>query len=668
MRLSRSVALRSVRRMVGSLFAAPRSGLSGHWENPQRDHLWLGRSLRLSGWALTEGAHPPEIRVLLDGAVVARTIADQPRPDVRQVFGDRGSGGGWVIDLTASPADRGARLEVVAADGLDQVSLGDAPILAGNGGAVGRLDRPVDDGSIRVGGVLQLSGWVLFDGLPADRVEAYIGDEPPIALRRGDPRPDVSSGPGAGLPAAIASGFSGDVPVADRWRGRTMEIVVRAYSEQGDVWTSPAARLSVEEGLRPDGEPGELTLDVLWPGYENPTRDPDGNLRICVFTHSLNLGGGELYLQELLLRLRRDYSVDLLVVAPQDGPLREALGRAGIPVHVTFQYPTVPSYYLGRVSELANIIRSWDADAVLVNTLGVFAAVDAALECNVPVVWAIHESFDLVLFKYLNWGEQGLHPEIERRWRHCLASAHTVFEAEATLKMFAEQIPALQGRRIQYGIDVAEINRYRLDHDRDQLRKELGFEPKHTVLLCMGIFQERKSQLALVLAFAKLAALYPDARLVLVGDHPSPYAAAVRAAVDGLGLGEQVQVIPIQPDTYRWYHVADVLVSASDTESLPRSVLEAMAFGVPTLAADVFGLPEVIHDGVNGWLCQARSGTALTVGIRRALECSAEDRRRMAEACVADPTVYDGAGYPAEYMQLMTTLVATNRSRDTATR
>jgi glycosyltransferase involved in cell wall biosynthesis len=512
--------------------------------------------------------------------------------------------------------------------------------------------------------VISLSGWVLFDGLPADRIEAYIGDEPAIPLRRGEPRVDVSNA--LGIPAAIASGFTGVVPVADRWRGTTLEVVVRAYSERGDVWTSTAARVHAEERPEQTEQLDELTAHRLGSGYGHPLRQPEGRLRVCVFTHSLNLGGGELYLQELLLRLQRDYPVELLVVSPKDGPLKEELRQAGISVHLTQDYPVNPTHYLGRVSELATILRAWNSDVVLVNTLGVFPAVDAAVVSDVPVVWAIHESFALPLFTYLNWGESGLHPEIEQRWRACLAAAHTVFEAEATLTMFAEQVPALQGRKIQYGIDVTEIDRYRGRHDRDQLRTELGFGPQDTVLLCMGVFQERKSQLALVIAFAQLAPLFPEAHLVLVGDHPTPYAAAVHEAVDRLGVADQVHLLPIQPDTYRWYHVADVLVSASDTESLPRSVLEAMAFGLPTMAADVFGLSEVIHDGVNGWLCRPRSGNALTVGLRRALECSAEDRQRISEACRSDPSAYDGKHYPAEYHQLMTTLVATHRSPSVA--
>ncbi|MCU1612542.1 MAG: hypothetical protein JWO98_82 [Frankiales bacterium] len=656
----RAGALRGLRRLVDRTSEAPGPRLTAFWEGPERDDLRAGQPLRLSGWAHTDGSDVPRISVLLDGVVVAGADAAQPRQDVHQHFGGRGRAGGWAIDVPTSVADRGARLEVLATDGLEDVSAGTAPVLEGNAKPIGHLDGPADGSRVRVGGVISVAGWVLFGGQPADRVEVFVGGEPAIPLRRGEARPDVSDS--IDLPTAIASGFTGVVPVSDRWRGEAIDFVVRAHSVQGEVWTSNVARIRVEDRPKAAGEMDELSLDVLWPGYGRPGREVGTKLRVCVFTHSLNLGGGELYLQELLLRLRREYPVELIVISPLDGPLKLQLRKAGIPVHITDAYSVRPDHYLGRVSELATLVRTWDADVVLVNTLGEFAPVDAAVESDVPVVWAIHESFELPVFSHLVWGENGLYPEVDRRWRKCLAVAHTVFEADATLEMFQEQVPGLQGRRIQYGIDVAEIARYRSDHDRDRLRADLGFEPSNTILLCMGVFQPRKSQLALVVAFSQLVHLFPEARLVLVGDHPSPYGDAVRAAVAELGLEDQIRLIPIEPDTYRWYHVADVMISASDTESLPRSVLEAMAFGLPTMAADVWGLSEVIRDGVNGWLCQARSGNALTVGIRRALECPAEERQRISAACLADSSMYDGAHYPAKYFQLMTTLVAAHRS------
>ena len=65
--------------------------------------------------------------------------------------------------------------------------------------------------------------------------------------------------------------------------------------------------------------------------------------------------------------------------------------------------------------------------------------------------------------------------------------------------------------------------------------------------------------------------------------------------------------------------MSDLLVCASDVESLPRTVLEAMAWELPVLATAVYGLPELIDDGETGWLCAPRDVDALADGLRRAL-------------------------------------------------
>ena len=91
-----------------------------------------------------------------------------------------------------------------------------------------------------------------------------------------------------------------------------------------------------------------------------------------------------------------------------------------------------------------------------------------------------------------------------------------------------------------------------------------------------------------------------------------------------------MQLVPITPDVDPWYGMADLFVCASDVESLPRTVLEAMAWETPVLATSVFGLPELIDDGKTGWLCEPRDITALAAGIDRALSTSPERKAQIA--------------------------------------
>ena len=69
-----------------------------------------------------------------------------------------------------------------------------------------------------------------------------------------------------------------------------------------------------------------------------------------------------------------------------------------------------------------------------------------------------------------------------------------------------------------------------------------------------------------------------------------PYADALSTYVERLG-DPRIRIEPVQPGIHRWYHAVDVLVCASDVESLPRSMLEAMAFGRPVASTAVFGVP-----------------------------------------------------------------------------
>jgi glycosyltransferase involved in cell wall biosynthesis len=278
------------------------------------------------------------------------------------------------------------------------------------------------------------------------------------------------------------------------------------------------------------------------------------------------------------------------------------------------------------------------------------------------VVWAIHESFELGVFAKLNWGDS-LHPAVRARWRETLRDADVlVFEAEATRAMYAGMVPGARTKVVRYGIDLDAIERYQREHDRDALRAALGLEPDDRVVLCMGVFQERKAQLAVVHAFAQLAQAHPRAHLVLVGSHPSPYSDAVRRCVDDLGLAGAVRIVDIDPDTYRWYHVADVLLSASDVESLPRSILEAMAFGVPPLAASVFGIPEVVEDGVSGWLFRTRDGAALVAALRRVLGASEDELRTAQSAARRAAQRFDGQGYADEIGELLDRLQVASRN------
>jgi N-acetyl-alpha-D-glucosaminyl L-malate synthase BshA len=115
-----------------------------------------------------------------------------------------------------------------------------------------------------------------------------------------------------------------------------------------------------------------------------------------------------------------------------------------------------------------------------------------------------------------------------------------------------------------------------------------------------------------------------SARLVLIGDGPERESVANLAGE--LGIQEKVQFLGFYRDVPELLAQLDLFILPSDYESFGLAALEAMACGVPVVAANAGGLPEVIEDGVSGALSPprdvasmvARSLALLQNGARRA--------------------------------------------------
>jgi L-malate glycosyltransferase len=112
-------------------------------------------------------------------------------------------------------------------------------------------------------------------------------------------------------------------------------------------------------------------------------------------------------------------------------------------------------------------------------------------------------------------------------------------------------------------------------------------------------FRPVKRVTAVVEIFARVCREVP-ARLLMVGDGPD-LAAASRLA-KALGVADAVEFLGEQDQVIRLLSAADVFLLPSVQESFGLAALEAMACEVPVVASKVGGLPEVVEDGVSGFL------------------------------------------------------------------
>jgi glycosyltransferase involved in cell wall biosynthesis len=100
-------------------------------------------------------------------------------------------------------------------------------------------------------------------------------------------------------------------------------------------------------------------------------------------------------------------------------------------------------------------------------------------------------------------------------------------------------------------------------------------------------------------------------------------------------------------------------VCASDIESLPRVILEAMAFGVPVVTTAVYGAGDIIEDGRTGYLCRVRDGADLSQALERALSTPESDRLEMVAAALAQVRAeHEPAAYAEQVADLLDRIVA----------
>src|SRR5262249_5679069 len=99
-----------------------------------------------------------------------------------------------------------------------------------------------------------------------------------------------------------------------------------------------------------------------------------------------------------------------------------------------------------------------------------------------------------------------------------------------------------------------------------------------------------------------------------------PERASLQKQINAAGLGQSFILAGFRADLDRFLPHFDLLALSSYTEGMPNVVLEAFAAGVPVAATAVGGTPEVVEDGVSGYLVPPGDAEALGERICVALD------------------------------------------------
>ena len=191
-------------------------------------------------------------------------------------------------------------------------------------------------------------------------------------------------------------------------------------------------------------------------------------------------------------------------------------------------------------------------------------------------------------------------------------------------------------RTIGNGVDMTRFDPARFsDADRLAMRESLGIAPDAPVLGIIGRLVREKGYFELFQAVPRIAERVPDFRLVVIGsalasDHDDS-AAPLQAEVDRLGIRDRIVFTGQRSDIPELLRAMDVYTLPSWREGMPRSVIEAMAMGLPAVVTDIRGCREEVVDGETGYIVPVRDPEVLADRCARLL-ADATERGRMGEA------------------------------------
>jgi glycosyltransferase involved in cell wall biosynthesis len=209
-------------------------------------------------------------------------------------------------------------------------------------------------------------------------------------------------------------------------------------------------------------------------------------------------------------------------------------------------------------------------------------------------------------------------------------SAHVVSNSREAALYACRQM-GLPETTIDVIYNGAEIpDEAQLQQRRGPTRAALGLAPEVPAILFVGRLVALKNVPVLLRALRRLVDAGLRPRLLIAGDGPER--GAIEQLIAQLGLGEQAQLLGQRSDVPDLMAAADVVVLPSLREGLSNVILEGMMSGRAVVGSRVGGTPELIDDGVSGWMFESDNDTALAAVLQRLVTDSSGRERLGAQA------------------------------------
>lgn len=347
-------------------------------------------------------------------------------------------------------------------------------------------------------------------------------------------------------------------------------------------------------------------------------------LRICHFASGDLWAGAEVQVATLIRALKRFPQLEISALLLNNGRLAEVLSDADIPVTIFDESQLGIGQLLRSLIAYLNRVRPHilHSHRYKEHTLGAFAGKMSHNPIMIQTYHGLEENLPgLAGFKLR--GYSGIN------WLVGRAVAHGAVGVSSEIATILRQrFPAADVRCIRNGIDVESA---RPTVSRGVMREKLGLAEDVCIVgtVCRLTPIKGIDYLIEAVALLRQHSSQHKVKLVIVGD--GPLRGSLEQAATVRGLEHEVIFLGMRSDVYDVMAAFDIFALPSLHEGIPMVLLEAMAIGVPIVASKVGGIPEILHDGREAFLVQAKNSEALAGRIGELAE-SEEMRERISRA------------------------------------
>jgi L-malate glycosyltransferase len=326
-------------------------------------------------------------------------------------------------------------------------------------------------------------------------------------------------------------------------------------------------------------------------------------MKILFVNHASNLTGASISCLSLMTGLGKGY--EPVFATREEGPIVERLEESGIKSYVLKKRGFLGIKYILMFSK---ILREEKIDLIHLNTLTPFCkyAGIAGFLKKIPVVWFVRENPLISRSRRL------------RFWLKRVSSKIIFVDRDTREQLLGNDLRD----RVEVVYNGVDTERFR-PFESNFFSKTINTDRDELLIGYIGQITERKGIEYLITALPLVRKKTSNFKLLMIGGRKAEdekYFSRIKGMIKELSLENEVYFAGVVEDVSSAINNLDIIVLPSLEERCSRSLIEALACGKPAVATRVGGTPEIIEDGLNGFLVNPEDPKDMAEAVLKLLE------------------------------------------------